>query len=336
MKVGMVITVKNEQQLLRSNILYHNYLGVEQFFIFSDNSTDDTIKSIEDLPFVHIFSSVSPDFFNNRLELRKFADKASENIVARQCLNTVFAIEEAKRKKLDWIISLDADELICLDFNNPGKGQLLDFFDCVHDKVEQIQFKTLEVVQRRLEYENVFAEETLFKQQRSGIRKKICGHFNKIMYDPFKNRMWKINGFYGHKNVKSATRLTVDAVPKSSHKFCALDGSSLPTLKAGHLLHYYNYSFNDFINKSKNNRNLPTTKLDGINYKAFSKFLWRDMVNHPDFSEDYLREYYKKWIMFDDKQIRQLRKNRWGIFPKQPDIFEVVSVRNAFKDFSGV
>ncbi len=336
MKVGMVITVKNEQQLLRSNILYHNYLGVEQFFIFSDNSTDDTIKSIEDLPFVHIFSSVSPDFFNNRLELRKFADKASEYHVARQCLNTVFAIEEAKRKKLDWIISLDADELICLDFNNPGKGQLLDFFDCVHDKVEQIQFKALEVVQRRLEYENVFAEETLFKQQRSKIRKKICGPINKIIYDPFKNKMWKIKRFYGHRNGKCAIRLTVDAVPRSVHKFCALDGSKLRTLKAGRLLHYNYYSFNDFIKKNRNFRNRPTTKLDGSTFKTVHKFLWIDIVNHPDFSEDYLRAYYKKWIMFYDKEIRQLRKNRWGIFSKQPDILEVVSVRNAFKEFSGV
>ncbi len=102
--------------------------------------------------------------------------------------------------------------------------------------MEQIQFKALEVVQRRLEYENVFAEETLFKKQRSKIRKKICGPIYKIIYDPFKNRMLKIKGIYGHTKGKCAIRLTVAAVPRSVHKFCALDGSKLRTLKASHLL----------------------------------------------------------------------------------------------------
>ena len=54
MKIGIATTVKNEEALLRYNLLYHHYLGVDKFFIFSDGSTDKTIESVEDLPFVHI------------------------------------------------------------------------------------------------------------------------------------------------------------------------------------------------------------------------------------------------------------------------------------------
>lgn len=325
MKIGIVTTVKNEERLLRYNLLYHQYLGVEAAYVFSDNSTDNTIRCIEHLPFVYIYPSVLPDNFKNRPELDEFLIKSKTHVTARQCLNVCSAIEKARKIGLDWLISLDADELICLDFQNVSEGQLLCFFGIVKDNVEAIRFPTLEVVQRRLEYDNVFAEETLFKRQNVRIKRRI--------YDPYKKKLCGLSGFYGQKIGKSALRLNANAKPKTVHEFVALDGSKLNTLKAGYLLHYNWYSFNDFINKNKNWGNRQETYLYGKKIKYVPKLLWRDMVKDIGFSQEYLRDYYKKYIMFHEDEICALSKNRYlGIIPKRAGLVEVVSVRNAYKE----
>lgn len=46
--IAMVITAKNERVLLRQNILFHRYLGIEKFYVFLDNSTDDTCETVTD------------------------------------------------------------------------------------------------------------------------------------------------------------------------------------------------------------------------------------------------------------------------------------------------
>ena len=49
MKIGLVLTVKNEERLLRTNLIYHKALGVSNIFVYFDNSKDGGRNSIEDL-----------------------------------------------------------------------------------------------------------------------------------------------------------------------------------------------------------------------------------------------------------------------------------------------
>ncbi len=61
--LSMVITVKNERALLRDNLLYHHFVGVDHFYVYSDGGTDGTIESVCDLPYVMTADSVPPSLF---------------------------------------------------------------------------------------------------------------------------------------------------------------------------------------------------------------------------------------------------------------------------------
>jgi hypothetical protein len=323
MKIALAVTVKNERQLLRPNLLYHHYLGVDAVFVFSDATTDDTLESLGELPFVRVCPSVPPGGAADRPGFETLVKKASLHHTARQCLNAAFAMAAAKQEGFDWMVSLDADELICLDFHTAEKGGLADYLGSVDKEIAQVRFQTLEVVQHRLEYENVFARETLFKRNSPDIRRRI--------YDPFKKKTWTKRGFYGHNQGKSAVRLTARAIPRTVHSFMGADGRELNTLKEKFLLHYYCYCFSDFIKKFENFKNRPDTFLGGQAVAYVPKLLWRDLVNGSVFSEGALENYYGKYVLFTKREIRRLRKSRrFGLFQKQPAVLEIGSVKEAF------
>ena len=322
--LSLVITVKNEWALLRWNLLYHHHLGVERVFVFDDGATDGTLDTIGDLPFVTVQPSVSPNLFGGQSAYEEFTSKAEEHHTARQNLNTLAAMELAKSIGFDWLIALDADELICPDIQHSYPGHLLKFFGELPADIETVRFSTLEVTQRRLEYENVFAEETLFKKPNAQMRRNI--------YDPVHKKMLNINGFYGQTMGKSAIRLEVPAKPRTTHKFVALDGSTLNTLHKGFLLHYYCYSYQDFVRKYKNFALQPDEWISGNKIEPQRK-LWRDLVNYSGYTDLELRHYYEQWMMMSETEINRLQNPRWlGIIPRKPDLVQVTAARDVFKE----
>jgi len=323
MKVAAVITFRNEEKLLRPNLLYHRFIGVDDFFIFSDDTTDDSLKTVEDLPSVHVYKSVSPEEFKDQPGFERIIQKAYNHHTARQCLNTAFAVRKAKRENFDWIISFDADELICLDFHTTKEDQLSTFFDSLPVDVQQVRFQTFEIVQRGIEYQNVFAQETLFKVNSPKIRRRI--------YDPFHKKNWILKRFYGHNQGKSALSLKAAAIPKTVHSFQGTDGVDLLTVRKKYLLHYNCYCFSELVEKFTNFKDRPNTFLHGEAVEYIPKRLWRDIVNSPAFAEDDLKRYFQRYVMFKEKDIKRLRKkSRFGLLKKQPAILEIDSVKKAF------
>ena len=241
MKVALVITVKNERDILRDNIVYHRHLGIGDVFVFLDGTTDDTAATIADLPDVHVQNSVSPNGFRGIPAYAVLVKQWDSIFTARQSLNTVTAIAAARQRGYDWIIALDADELVCPDPHRVYPGQLRDLLAGQPAEVQSVLFGTYEIVQRRMDYARVFVEETLFKCPGGAIRKSIR--------DPLHATHFTIDGFYGQKVGKSALRLTANARPRSSHRFVTMDGNWLKTANAGGLLHYYCYAYGYFVNK---------------------------------------------------------------------------------------
>ena len=123
--VALAITVKNERDLIRANVLYHRYLGVQLFYVFLDNTTDDTRDTVSDLDCVAVSHSMTGDRFLESRErrqacadsvrLRETIDKSAEHHDARQVLNTYVAWEQARDAGVEWLVSLDADELVWPD-----------------------------------------------------------------------------------------------------------------------------------------------------------------------------------------------------------------------------
>lgn len=326
MKLALVITVKNERKLLRENLIYHHFLGIEHTYIYLDGTDDGTEETIKDLKFVSISNSVDPEPYQGQPEIREFIEHHAEHHVARQCLNVYHTQKLAMKAGYDWLISLDADELLCVDPLYSYPNQLIDFFNGIDPGIEMVRFTTLEIVQRKMTYKNVFSEETLFKE--SGAK------LQHLLYDPFKHRIFRIRKFYGQTMGKAAIRTNVVCKPRTTHKFVGLDERYLVRVWQGYLLHYYGYDFDDFIKKYRNFQHRPDKHLSG-NDVEYIKRLWRDMVNRSDMSIDDIRAYYQRWFLFKPLEVARLSRSRiLGLIKTEPQIIEVTSVQNAFKELN--
>jgi hypothetical protein len=323
MSVAIAVTVKNEAQLLRPNLLYHHYAGVDRVYVFLDRSMDNTGETLKDLDFVEVAESISPEKYAHIPELHFMIEAYERIFTARQGLNVIHAKEKASAEGIDWIISIDADELLYVYPESMLKDHLRTLLDKIGRHIDVVRFETLEALQRNADSINGFAEESLFMKPESALIRKI--------YDPYKDTYMDITGVLGHRVGKSAVRTSVDAYPSSSHKFVGSDGRSLRTMNKGYVLHYYCYGFNDFWKKYKNFEDHPDEYLSGETV-GWQKRLWRDLVNDPGFSNDELLQYYKKYIVPDPGAIERLLKRKvLGIFPGKKQIIRIDAVRKVFE-----
>ena len=323
MTVALVTTVRDEEALLRHNLRYHHYLGVDLCLVYSDGSTDGTLASVASLPFVRAFESLGAGAAAGRPELARAAAHLDSHTTARQVVNTADAMDRARAAGCTWLLALDADELACPDLDRAEPGALRALLEGMPAEVECVRLPTLEVVQRDLLFGNVFAEETLFKRAAAPIWRRVR--------DPFRGGAVTVRGFYGHTRGKSAVRLAADAAPRTVHSFTRRDGEALATATAGHLLHYYCPDFPSFVAKFRRFRDHPDTHLWNEPVEPVKR-LWRDVVNHPGFTEGELQAYYRQWVAFGERRVRRLRRPSWvRVIPRRPAVVEVTAPRQVFE-----
>tara|TARA_R100001369_G_scaffold90703_1_gene130119 strand:+ start:1439 stop:2428 length:990 start_codon:yes stop_codon:yes gene_type:complete len=306
MKVAVVITVKNEVRLLRQNITYHLGIGIDTVFVYFDQTTDDTPKTINDIKQVETNTSVSIQKYKDKPYLKKFLEHANKHHTARQCLNTYDALQKCKQEGFDWLISLDADELFITE--NLGAQPLPQFFTTdTTDKYDIIQLPTLEVVNRKMAYHNVMAEEAVFKKQKN-FASKFDQLYRKI-YNPYTKKHLTSSYWLGHTMGKAAINVQSDVVPYNVHRYKLSNGSKPTIMTAGNILHYHLYDFEDFLKKYDNFKDHPDTFLSGNKIETLKSLLIK-LVNDPNNDKNYLRDYYEKYIHFSQKDLNRLHKTR--------------------------
>jgi len=328
MKTALVLTVKNEARLLRDNLRYHRAIGVDHIFVYFDGTTDLGKESISDLDFVTISNSVTANTYQSMKFLEKFTSKASEHHTARQCLNTYDALMQCKVKGYDWLLSLDADELLCT--HGDQISDLAAFFSSVPNVIDVVTFQTREVLTRQLAYTNVFAEETLFKTQPS-----FGGRFQNIykeLYNPFTHNQERYSYWYGQHLGKAAIRVSSGLIPHNVHRYRHKDGSKPAQVQAGFVLHYHIYDATDFIKKFTNFSNRPDTYLSGNRVKGL-KLLLRDVVNGSGMNASELTTYFKENLLFSQQEVRRLLQNRYLWFLKRDPapLESITSVQQVFE-----
>ena len=328
MKIALVLTVKNEERLLRNNLLYHKAIGADHIFVYFDNTTDEGKGTIADLDFVSINNSVPAEKYAHLEYLEKFTSQAEEHHTARQCLNTFDADRQCEKAGIDWLISLDADELICTDFKEPSN--LKSFFERIDENVDVVNFKTLEALQQRENYGNVFMEETLFKQNR---KQKKGEDFYKNLFNPFTKTSEKFSWWYGQHLGKGAVRVGKGIIPHNVHRFKSIDNSKAETANAGNVLHYHAYDAEDFIKKFTNFSDHPNTFLSGNKVESI-KLLLRDIVNNSGMDNNELHDYFRKNLLFSEAEVQDLKKEKtFFLFKKLTSpLTEIVSVQKVFKN----
>ncbi len=307
MKIALVMTVKNEARLLRQNLLYHLGIGIDRVFVYFDQTTDDGKETIEDLKNVVAQNSISSRKYQDKEFLKKFWENADEHHTARQCLNTYDAIQQCKQRGIDWLISLDADELFITE--NAGEQPLTAFFnESITKSYDIVQLPTLEVVNKKMAYTNVMAEETLFKKQKR-FKSKFDQLYRKV-FNPYTKEYTTTSYWLGHTMGKAAINVDREIIPYNVHRYELLDGNKPKKLVTGNILHYHLYDFEDFLKKYDNFKDHPDTFLSG-NKINFLKSLWIKLVNDPSYDEIYLRNYFKNNILFQQKDLNELSKTRF-------------------------
>jgi hypothetical protein len=321
--IALVTTVRDEEALLRHNLAYHHYMGVDLCLVYSDRSTDGTVASVDALPYVRVSPSLGAAALADRPEAARAVAHHGTHATARQVVNMFDAIERARAAGCAWLLATDADELVCPDLDRAEPGGLRALLDRTPSEIECVRFPALEVVQRGLRYENVFAEETLFKRPGAPIVRRVR--------DPLRGGTVRTRGFYGHTEGKSAVRLAADAVPRTPHRFTRPDGGALATVAAGWLLHYYCHDVASFVAKFRRFGDHPDRYLWDHAVEPVKR-LWRDVVNRPGITAEEVERYYRRWVMFDDAEVRRLRRSAWlGLFPRRPAVVEVTAPQQVFQ-----
>lgn len=329
MKIALVLTVKNEERLLRDNLIYHKGIGIDRCYVYFDNTTDNGKNSIEDLPYVISSDSISPDKYKSVKSLEKFTKNAIEHHTARQCLNTFDAMRLSEEAGFDWLISLDADELICTSFNEVSN--LNSFFETIPRSVNLVNFKVFELLQDRVSFNNVFKEATLFK-----TTFQFQNRFEKVLkniYNPSIKKSQKFSFWYGQFLGKAAIRLHQNIIPHNVHRYKHSDETKLISIEKEGVLHYHAYDAKDFIKKFKNFSKHPTTFLSGAKVDAL-KLLLKFVVNNAGYSKEQLHEYFKNNLMFTQKEVKKLKKNTFLTFfkRKKPIVMSINSVQFFFSE----
>lgn len=321
MTAAVVLTVKNEARLLPQHIAYHLGIGVKQVFVYFDNTTDTGKEEIQHLPNVIARNSITPAELEPQPYLQFFFDRSEAHHTARQCLNTYHALQCCKQMGIDWLISIDADELLL----TPEKGEmpLVAYLqEAASQQLDVIQLAPMEMVNRQLHYKQVMAEETLFKTQKN-FKSKFDQVYRRI-YDPYTKTYLKSSYWLGHTMGKAVLRVNANILPKSVHRYQHIDNRPLKQAYLGHVLHYHVYDITDFIKKYKNFKNRSRTFLSGTKIEPL-KQLWIRLVNDPDYSYEALEAYYKTYVLYHKKALAKLYKTRvFNILKRQqPAVVEI-------------
>ncbi len=326
MQIGIAMTIRNERPLLRRNMLFHQYVGVDKVYLYLDRTTDGSEDTVSDLPFVQVAPTTDPESLRGRPGADTYISHP-DHVTARQAMNVMRSMELAEKDGVDWIIHIDADELICPKAESIERGDLKRLFESVSNDVESVQFLPYEACARRSEYNDMFSEETIFTPPGAkGTR---------TVFDPINNSNIEADLWLGHEQGKGAARVGRGLVPRGPHTFVHLDRTKPRTVAKGLLLHYYLGGFDHFVRKFQNFVDRPDTWMNGRAIRP-AKRLWRDLVNSPDFTEQQLRDYFERWVLISDEEVeRRMRRSRiLGLPIGKPTLVEIKAASRIIKSLS--
>ena len=316
-RIALAVTVRDESQLLRANLEYHHHLGVDRAYVYLDEGDDRTSRTVVDLPFVEISECVSPSRFGDRADLRVFVESWSTHLSARQSLNVVDAMARAADAGCEWLISIDADELVCLDRQRAEAGALSARLAGVAPEVVTALFPSLEVAQGLRASDLIFGEGLHFKRGGASMRCEVR--------DPRDGKRVSRPSFFGHLVGKSAVRLGHPARPLSSHRFVTPAGEPLEHAVVGELLHYYAYDFADSMKRCRSYHGHADRHVTGEAVVPH-KLLWIELVNEAGLDSEQLERYYNETIAFDDDARQRLSRWHWTRPFQKPPLVEVPAV----------
>ena len=218
-KAAIVTTVKNFGHLCVSWCTYHFDIGFHHLFIYFDEPTE--LSSVQSILHAHF----SPDSLTliphddklrlawGRLEgTAPIMPHAASEVQTRQQLNCRHAMAIAAKRKLDWMLHIDADELF---FPGHGGDARAHFAGLEASGVDTFVYMNFEAVPEALGIVDPFQEVTLFKRCLELVKPTSKARAAVGLWQDRHEGCY----FYYYDNGKAAVRVHPKSRPLSVHEW---------------------------------------------------------------------------------------------------------------------
>jgi hypothetical protein len=189
---AVTYTIKNEHRLIADAIKYYRAQGASQIFVFFDGS-DDLTRSVVEENSAYVIARDSV-LLSEVDDCTKWFSWIEENwdewFDLRKMLNTYWAALEAKAKGVEWLLSIDADEILAEDFHNTLREDgLKAYFSSIPARIQQLSFLNHDVIPTQLHADSPFCSSSFFVQRPNQlviyIWRTIRLLFSKILKSPY-------------------------------------------------------------------------------------------------------------------------------------------------------
>jgi len=331
-------TVKNESRLLPSAIDYHIAAGCSRIYIYWDGGSDHPDSLLSAYPSVVARNSITPDELEDPPQwITEILHAWETDMDIRKHINTYYAAKNAALEGIDWLISLDPDELILMDRNSPiDQDQIVRQLSRVPDKVDQLLLRNLDCVPTSAESRNPFSDcvyfmnrfpmtESIWRYSRAFFTRilkapalaawydyvfyqvRFAGALPRLMSDPRTHRAIPVGYFLSYSTYKSFIRLTTFSNFKfATHRWKG-DAREPRSIALGNILHYDMLDAAYFADKHR--------KRQAEYIRRTFYLMYRLAQVARNCSDSEIKEFFEKYIAIRDP-ARIARLERKGILLK--------------------
>ena len=153
-------TVKDESRMLPAAIDYHLAAGCSRIYVFWDGTSDGSDLLLSAYSLVVARNSITTDEIEDAPQwMTNILCAWETDLDVRKQINTYYAARSAAIEGIDWLISLDADELIWMGNNGPiNHDSIVGQLDRVPDNIDQLLLPNLDCVPTSAECQNPFSD----------------------------------------------------------------------------------------------------------------------------------------------------------------------------------
>lgn len=281
-KIAITYTVKNESRLILWAVNYHLSIGFAKIYIFLDNSNDNTEIKLKYNDKVEVYESKKPNIDHNCPGwIAEIIPKWNDNMDVRKRINTYLAAKMACASGIEWIASIDPDEMIVPRYKNSLQNiAIQEFINNIPRNVDQVLLKNIECIPEKNSVYNPFVECTLFinrfviseyllKCSKYILRKitknpkliswyeyyyykiRFFNMFSRVMINPIDKEKIPIPFYLGYTNYKSVIRTSkIKNFKFDIHRWVKFNKAPV-NIKKGNIFHYDLFDCQYMIDKFK-------------------------------------------------------------------------------------
>jgi len=329
---ALAYTVKNEARLLPLGIEYHLAAGCSRIYIFWDNTTDNAPELVTKYPQVVARQSFRPEELENPPSwLAGILHAWEPDLDVRKIANTYYAALDAAKEGIEWLVGIDADELIIMNRSDQAiENHIARYLEGVPQNIDQLLLPNLEAIPTAAESESPFTDciyflnrfpktETVWRYSRAALVRishwprliawydwlfyeiRFAGALKRMMRDPATNRRIPGTYFLGYSSYKSFMRTGRAAnFNFATHGWKAYLKRPR-NLRTGNILHFDMLDYRYFAAKF---RQRPPER--GLFYlRTLLSIVARDR------SLEEVRQFFEAYIAIrDPRRIASLKKKR--------------------------